>query len=80
MATLIKVSGTETEIDLESLEQIEEAIGGFFEQIEIDDDTILLINEDAIAMNLPVNQKATKLAGQVIKGNVILASCEEVGS
>ena len=80
MAKLIKVSGRETEIALESLEQIEEAIGGFFEQIEIDDDTILMMNEDAIAMNLPVNEKATKLAGQVVRGNVILASCEEVSS
>lgn len=79
MAKLIKYSGVEKEISLESFEQIEEMIGGFFELVELDD-CILMVSEDAIALKLPVNQKATKLAGQVIRGNVICASYEEVAS
>jgi hypothetical protein len=79
MATLINSLGLEEEIELESLEQIEELIGGYFEQINVEGG-LLMINEDAISKNLPLNDKASALAKQEIRGNVIFATHEEVES
>ncbi|MFL9456035.1 MULTISPECIES: DUF3846 domain-containing protein [Nostocales] len=79
MAKFIDISGTEKEINLESLEQIQEFIGGYFEQIDIEGG-LLMVNEDAVEKNLPVNGKASTLAGQSIRGNAIFATHEEVAS
>jgi hypothetical protein len=78
MATLIKTSGTEEQIVLESLKQIQTLIDGYIEQINVDGG-LLMINEDAIAKNLPLNDKASALAQQPIKGDVIFATHDEVG-
>jgi hypothetical protein len=87
MATLIKTNGTEEQIILESLQQIQTLIDGYIEQINVDGG-LLMINEDAmmpsasgaIAKNLPLNDKASALALQPIRGNVIFATHEEVAS
>ena len=78
MATLIKTNGTEEQIILESLQQIQTLIDGYIEQINVDGG-LLMINEDAIAKNLPLNDKASALAKQPIKGDVIFATHDEVG-
>ncbi|MTJ14704.1 hypothetical protein FJR11_19405 [Anabaena sp. UHCC 0187] len=84
MATLIKTTGTEEQIVLESLQQIQTLIDGYIEQINVDGG-LLMINEDAmpsasgaIAKNLPLNDKASALAQQPIRGNVIFATHDEV--
>ncbi len=79
MARLINSFGLEEEIVLESLDQIQEFIGGYFEQINVEGG-LLMVNEDAIARNLPVNEKASVLAKQPIRGNVIFATHAEVAS
>ncbi|MEJ6487775.1 hypothetical protein N0Y54_42160 [Nostoc punctiforme UO1] len=79
MAILINILGTEEEIILESLEQIQEFIDGYFEQIDIEGG-LLMVNENAIERNLPVNEKASVLAKQPIRGNVIFATHTEVAS
>lgn len=79
MATLINSVGLEEEIVLESLEQIQAFIGGYFEQIHIEEG-LLMVNEDAVAKNLPLNDKASILAKQPIRGNVIFATHAEVAS
>lgn len=79
MAILINSLGTEEEIILESLEQIQEFIDGYFEQIHVEGG-LLMVNEDAIERNLPVNEKASVLAKQPIRGNVIFATHAEVAS
>ncbi|MBD2132588.1 DUF3846 domain-containing protein [Sphaerospermopsis sp. FACHB-1094] len=78
MATLLKTDGTETKITLESLNQIQTLIDGYFEQVNVDGG-LLMINEDAIAKNLPLNDKASQLAQQSIRGDVIFATHDEVG-
>lgn len=78
MATLIKTNGTEEQIILESLQQIQTLIDGYIEQINVDGG-VLMINEDGISQNLPLNDKASALAQQPIRGNVIFATHEEVG-
>jgi hypothetical protein len=77
MARLINSFGLEEEIVLESLDQIQELIGGYFEQINVEGG-LLMVNEDA--RNLPVNEKASILAKQQIRGNVIFATHAEVAS
>ncbi|MBD2629650.1 DUF3846 domain-containing protein [Trichormus variabilis] len=79
MATLINSSGLEEEIVLESLEQIQELVDGYFEQINVEGG-LLMINEDGIAKNLPLNDKASALAQQPIRGNVIFTTHAEVAS
>jgi hypothetical protein len=79
MARFINTLGLEEEIVLESLEQIQELIDGYFEQINVEGG-LLMINENAIEINLPVNEKASILAKQPIRGNVIFATHAEVAS
>lgn len=79
MATLIKTNGTEEQIILESLQQIQTLIDGYIEQVNVDGG-VLMINEDGISQNLPLNDKASALAQQPIRGNVIFATHEEVAS
>lgn len=79
MATLIKTNGTEEQIVLESLKQIQTLIDGYIEQVNVDGG-VLMINEDGISQNLPLNDKASALAQQPIRGNVIFATHEEVAS
>jgi hypothetical protein len=78
MATLIKTTGIEEQIVLESLQQIQTLIDGYIEQVNVDGG-LLMINEDAIAKNLPLNDKASALAQQPIRGDVIFATYDEVG-
>ena len=79
MARFINTFGLEEEIVLESLEQIQELIDGYFEQINVEGG-LLMVNENAIEINLPVNEKASILANQPIRGNVIFATHAEVAS
>jgi hypothetical protein len=78
MATLIKTTGTEEKFILESLQQIQTLIDGYIEQINVDGG-VLMINEDGISRNLPLNDKASALAKQLIRGDVIFATYDEVG-
>jgi hypothetical protein len=78
MATLLKTDGTEEEIVLESLNQIQTLIDGYFEQINVEGG-LLMVNEDGISRNLPLNDKASQLAQQPIRGDVIFATHDEVG-
>lgn len=78
MATLIKTTGTEEEIVLKNLQQIQTLIDGYFEQIDIEGG-LLMVNEDGISRNLPLNDKASQLAQQPIRGDVIFATHDEVG-
>jgi hypothetical protein len=37
---------------------------------------VLIVNEDGLLKNLPINETATAIAGQVIVGDVIITKCE----
>jgi len=77
MAQIIKADGTIEEIgDGEiTLAVAQEAVDGFIEVVKLGDgEDVLLVNEDGLARNLPLNAVATKLAGQIVVGNVIKAN------
>ena len=58
--------------DLKSLQSI---VGGYIERISIPH-WDMYVNEDAIMLALPVNQEASKMVGQVIRGDVALLLSE----
>ena len=89
MAKIIKVDGTCIDIQPEdgkylSLEQLQKAVGGYIEIVNVDDDKILIINEEGKLEDLPVNTMATSLYQQVhgpidvIVGNVVFAMTSEL--
>jgi hypothetical protein len=67
---LIRVSGEETEIKITSLAQIQELIGGYIEEINLPHG-LLMIDEEGLWKQLPINQTASNLARKQILGDVI---------
>jgi len=57
-----------------TLEEIQEAVGGLVQIVstKYNDDKILVVNEEGLIHNLPLNWRATELAGQPIVGNALL--------
>jgi len=58
--------------DLKSLQNI---VGGYIERISLPH-WDMFVNEDAITLGLPVNQEASKMVGQIIRGDVALLLSE----
>ena len=54
-----------------SLESAQNTVGGYVERVRCPDGTVLLVNEEGRLNGLPVNEKASAIAGQMIVGNVI---------
>ena len=54
-----------------SLEEAQEAVGGFIEMIPVDHGQ-LLVNEEGLIMSLPLNPTASQIAGRPIVGNALL--------
>jgi hypothetical protein len=86
VATIIRTDGTET--DLQSpqgpgkgltLAQLKEAVGGYIEIVHrtavgtLPDGCCLVVNDEGMVHDLPINARATELAGQPIAGDVVLA-------
>ena len=70
MAVKIAVDGSETQIDLpkiinDKMEIMNEVVGGYYTPIYLTDGRIMLVNEDAIALQLPYNAKATLLGSKL---------------
>jgi hypothetical protein len=57
-----------------TLEKAQEIVGGFVEMVLIPDDTNVqvLVNEEGLLENLPVNTEASELCGQKIVGPVLV--------
>lgn len=74
-AVLIRANGrpleTQRDTDLESMQK---AVGGYLEWVRIDENTVLLVDENARVSGRPrtVNLRASMLAGQDIVGDAVL--------
>jgi len=79
MATLIKTDGSVVEdYDVSSLEKLQQAVGGYIEIVTIDNKMCLVVNEEVLLMELPVNNWASSYSGQLIVGDVILMKRNEI--
>jgi hypothetical protein len=79
MAKLIKVDGTEQDLGLEpSLEQLQAAVGGYLEAVNIPNE-VMLVNEEGRLQGLPQNIKASLRACQTIVGDVVVCTPTEDG-
>lgn len=81
MATIIKVDGTMEEITIDkqnSLEQMQKIVGGYIEVIPIAGGKTLVVNEEGLLQQLPINHKASALYSGTIVGDVILCTLEEL--
>lgn len=85
MATIIRADGTESELhgpkgprSSLTLEQLHEAVDGYIEIVRpsitgtMPPGYVLVVNEEGMVDGLPINRRASALAGQPIAGNVVL--------
>ena len=83
MATLIKVDGTESEVTPAkkrfTVEEMQEAIGGYWTPIRLDSNTVMLVVEDGLPRQLPENREASLRATQRIVGDVLIGHRREFG-
>lgn len=77
----IKTDGTIEEVALDkdnSLKQMQDAVGGYIELVRLTDDDVMIVNEEGLIFGLPVNEHASKLAGQSIVGNVLICKGKDL--
>ena len=83
----IKTDGTIEEITLvdrdgdgDRLKQLQEAVNGYIELLYINPkkNEVMVVNEEGLLRRLPVNRRASKLAGQTIRGNVLFGKATEI--
>ena len=83
----IKTDGTIEEIDLTSrdgdgdrLKQMQDAVGGWIELLYINTkkNEVMVVNEEGLLRRLPVNRRASKIAGQPIRGDVLFGKATEI--
>lgn len=89
MATQIFTDGTCAPLQLvkgpsDLLRQLQEVVGGYLEIISLPNGQRVIVNEDAITLGLPTNQRGTLLAmtglamGDEIKGVMVLCEAGEL--
>tara|TARA_R110002074_G_scaffold185817_1_gene351206 strand:+ start:252 stop:497 length:246 start_codon:yes stop_codon:yes gene_type:complete len=77
----IKTDGTIKEVAIDkdnSLKQMQDAVGGYIELVRLTDDDIMVVNEEGLVFGLPINEHASKIAGQSIVGNVLMCKGEDL--
>lgn len=75
------------EDDKFTLAQMQELVGGFIEYVQLPNKMVMVVNEEGILRNLPVNVFATSLLlktfgeklTQMIYGDVLICSRKEAG-
>ena len=76
MATVYRTDGQEETINTPpkhlSLGDAQRAIGGRVELVRLGSGRGLLVNEEGLLKRLPLNAKATEIAGQPIVGDAVL--------
>jgi Domain of unknown function (DUF3846) len=82
MASLITASGAKSTIDIKGLDwqDITKAIGAeYFEMVRLPFTTdVMLVDEEGILRNKPINSLASIIAKQPIVGDVIIATQDEI--
>ena len=61
-----------------SLEELQTAVDGFIELVHLDSQQVLVVNEDGLRLRLPVNDKASDIAGRLIVGDSLLCPVESI--
>lgn len=74
-AIVIRANGTEAEVKPKgkrlSLEEMQAAVGGYIERVTIRGGEIY-VDEEGLLKGLPLNQKASELAGRDLVGNALV--------
>jgi hypothetical protein len=79
MARLIKSSGEILpNVDISSLQKMQDLVNGYVEFVYIKDNTLLIVNEEGLLMNLPQNKQATEIYGHQLVGDVIECGVSEI--
>ena len=90
MAQLIKANGETATVAPKNghsftLDELQELVGGYIENVYLDDGLIMVVNEEGKFSGLPLNKKATDLADAVILpwdeivGDAVVGTSEEMG-
>lgn len=61
-----------------SLEELQEVVGGYIEIIYVKGNDIMVLNEEGKLIGLPINDKVSELAGELIVGNVLVCDTKMV--
>lgn len=78
-AIVIRANGTEAEVKPKgktlTLEEMQAAVGGYIERVTIRGGEVY-VDEDGIAKGLPLNLKASQMAGMDLLGNALVLTRE----
>jgi Domain of unknown function (DUF3846) len=78
MARLIKSSGEVIpNVDISSLKKMQDLVQGYIEFVYLNE-KILVVNEEGLIINLPLNEQATEIAGYPIVGDAIECGISEL--
>jgi len=61
-----------------TLQELSNAVNGYVECVRLDDGRLMWVNEEGRMLNLPVNTRASELAGRTIVGNVLVCAAGRV--
>lgn len=81
MAYKILTDGSVIDVDLSDrgsrvdLELAQEVVEGYIEPVRINDETLMIVNEEGLLKDLPINISASVIASRKIVGNVLVVKC-----
>jgi len=79
MAKLLKTDGEVIEnVDISSLEKMQNLVGGYIQIVYLEGQRMLIVNEEGLLNQLPINDKASEVYGHPLVGNVIDCSVNEL--
>jgi hypothetical protein len=78
MAIVINMNGATYEIQKTTLDVLQGIVGGYIEALKMKDGNLMVVNEEGLMKNLPVNPYASLLYGSPIVGNAVVCSKEEL--
>lgn len=58
--------------DEPEIEVINQIVDGYFAIIPLEDNKTMYVNEEGETQSLPINEEASKIAGQTVYGNVLI--------
>lgn len=77
MAVLIKSDGSQHDYpNYTTLEGKQAAVGGLIQPVYLDN-KVLLVNEEGLIHQLPLNETASAMAQQILVGDILLLTMEE---
>ena len=61
-----------------SLEELQQEVGGLIELVYLPNDQIMVIDEEGLLKNKPLNPEASVLTMGIIAGDVVIADSKEI--